>query len=738
VTGKIRTFNIAVFMFSTLLVQSAGICNVHADMGRIYATDAKVSEESQKAIILNNFDEEVLILGTDLKADRTTGILRFIPFPSQPKVSLAPAKAFESVGALIKSHGLKFVTQTKGGHTSAEAVELRFNQRLGAHDITTIRVNNASGFRSWVNEFFKEKGLPQKDTYPEIEGIVDDYVKRGIVWFVFDFVEVIDRARLIEPVQYRFKSNELYYPLKTSNTFDGLGEIDLILVVPGTLCEPLNSYYFGCLGLQNMRATTSSQVTTEELKNILPEAGTFYGKENIFIQLLSYRGKYEFENDISADLSKASPHAIGHAERVDGSPWRFPMEGLIRDLRKRCDLHPDGGTCKGLFWKYYYNKKTGKCEEFVYGGCNGVVPFNTKEECVELCEGKGSSFEREKIEFQKYEPTGKFFSVLIPSGWEQREFDFMKEHNEYEMIIWAPEHRGLEYLLIKVAYYGAEYRTPERFIHDLLNPTFTPQGAERDPLTDVIISGRKAKAIDIRKFRYPIAGMEGEPVRTVERYVVLPAAKGFYVFSYDTLADMAEANRWIFEKILASFDPAVPDKSDSEHIPEISDDEYEVLTDFFSIKKMPEMELPSYFNYVFKGRSVYEKTLLGKKLDGQTLKYLEKVFGKLETFLIEDYKRKNMMEYAIKDRILVPYLRIFSEQETKNALRNLGSGLERFSEKRSEIISLSSIGFSREKNAALFYVSHDASPGTSYFVLMEKTGKKWVIRNAVMDKMTIY
>jgi hypothetical protein len=97
-----------------------------------------------------------------------------------------------------------------------------------------------------------------------------------------------------------------------------------------------------------------------------------------------------------------------------------------------------------------------------------------------------------------------------------------------------------------------------------------------------------------------------------------------------------------------------------------------------------------------------------------------------------------MMEYAIKDRILVPYLRIFSEQETKNALRNLGSGLERFSEKRSEIISLSSIGFSREKNAALFYVSHDASPGTSYFVLMEKTGKKWVIRNAVMDKMTIY
>jgi hypothetical protein len=738
VTSKIRVFNIAVFILSALLVQSVEICSVYADMGRIYATDAKVSEESQKAIILNNFDEEVLILGTDLKADRNTGIIRFIPFPSEPKVSLAPAEAFESVTALIKSHGLKFVKQTKGGQTSAQAVELRFNQKLGAHDITTIRINNASGFRSWVNEFFKKKGLPQKDAYPEIEGIVDDYVKRGMVWFVFDFVEVTDKTHFIEPVQYRFKSKELYYPLKTSNTFGGLGEIDLILIVPRTLCEPLNSYYFGCLGLQNMRATTSSQITTEELKNILPEADTFYGKENIFIQLLSYRGKYEFENDIFADLSKASPYAVGHAERVEGSPWIFPMGGLIRDLRKRCDLQPDGGTCKGLFWKYYYNQKTKKCEEFAYGGCNGVVPFNTKEECVELCEGKGSSSEREQLEFQKWSPEGRFFSVLLPSGWKQQEFDFMREHNEYEMQIYAPGYKGIQYLMIKIAYYAEAYRTPERFIYDLMNPQFNPQGEERSPLTDVVLLGRKAMSLEIKTPRSPLAGMEGKTIKSVKRYVVCPAAKGFYVFLYDTPADIAEANRWVFEKILDSFDPAAPDETDSAHIREIGDDEYEVLTDFFSTEKMPEIELPQFFENVIKGGSVYEKTLLGEKLDGESLKDLEKVFGKLDSFLIEDYQHKNMMEYAIKDRILVPYLRIFSEQQRKSALRDMGTRLDRFSERRSEIIYLSSIGFSKEKNTALFYVSHAASPGTSYFVLMEKTDKKWVIKNAVMDKMIIH
>lgn len=56
-----------------------------------------------------------------------------------------------------------------------------------------------------------------------------------------------------------------------------------------------------------------------------------------------------------------------------------------KKLQERCNLKPEGGPCKGLFWKYYFNPKTGKCEEFVHGGCEGVVPFETKEECQKEC-----------------------------------------------------------------------------------------------------------------------------------------------------------------------------------------------------------------------------------------------------------------------------------------------------------------------------------------------------------------
>jgi hypothetical protein len=50
-----------------------------------------------------------------------------------------------------------------------------------------------------------------------------------------------------------------------------------------------------------------------------------------------------------------------------------------------CDLIPDPGYCRAAIPRYYFDKKEGKCKEFIWGGCDGVVPFKTLEEC-KLCE----------------------------------------------------------------------------------------------------------------------------------------------------------------------------------------------------------------------------------------------------------------------------------------------------------------------------------------------------------------
>lgn len=50
-----------------------------------------------------------------------------------------------------------------------------------------------------------------------------------------------------------------------------------------------------------------------------------------------------------------------------------------------CDLVPDPGLCKAYIPKFYFDKTDKKCKEFIWGGCGGVVPFNTMEECLQ-CE----------------------------------------------------------------------------------------------------------------------------------------------------------------------------------------------------------------------------------------------------------------------------------------------------------------------------------------------------------------
>ena len=54
-------------------------------------------------------------------------------------------------------------------------------------------------------------------------------------------------------------------------------------------------------------------------------------------------------------------------------------------LDKACFLVPDPGLCQAAFPRFYYDSNTEKCTEFLWGGCQGVVPFETLEECKNAC-----------------------------------------------------------------------------------------------------------------------------------------------------------------------------------------------------------------------------------------------------------------------------------------------------------------------------------------------------------------
>ncbi|XP_053250736.1 eppin-like [Podarcis raffonei] len=56
-----------------------------------------------------------------------------------------------------------------------------------------------------------------------------------------------------------------------------------------------------------------------------------------------------------------------------------------------CRLPPVTGPCKALIRKLYYNWGKKRCEEFIYGGCQGNLNrFDTLEMCQKACRGQGA------------------------------------------------------------------------------------------------------------------------------------------------------------------------------------------------------------------------------------------------------------------------------------------------------------------------------------------------------------
>lgn len=72
---------------------------------------------------------------------------------------------------------------------------------------------------------------------------------------------------------------------------------------------------------------------------------------------------------------------VSAAEEITIPP--MPWENISAD--PRCTMVPEKGPCKAIYWKYAYDPKSNQCKEFMYGGCEGTVPFETKEECVNVC-----------------------------------------------------------------------------------------------------------------------------------------------------------------------------------------------------------------------------------------------------------------------------------------------------------------------------------------------------------------
>lgn len=471
--------------------------DLYADMGRVVAGDAQLSEDAQKAIILHNGAEEVLILGTDMKSDKKASFIRFIPFPSEPQVTLAPEKAFDAAQALIKKCGLKTMSRSKSGVSMGPAVELTFQQKLGAHDMTVIKVNDVAGFKAWVNTFFKKKNLPQKESYPEVETVVADYVKRGIVYFAFDFVELDGPVRSIEPLMYRFKNKELYYPLVTSNTFGGYGAINLIIICPRTIGTNFEGSY---PGLPMTDTSTSAKVSAADLNGILPDAAAFLRDQpRLYLQMINYYGPYSFQQDFIFDIAA------------------------------------------GVDYEVYFQEDTSFLDD-VYGDLMNRLP-----EDMPLI----------GVEFDNV--TTERFTAEAPKGWARREQKGAGQTAVVIEGPKSVEGMPLVISLTYFGPDNGTYKTPEAYIerNKGLDGGAKPLGDHAFELKTFAVKGRKAHQFEKRMVVSfsPDAATPKKDVAFLERIVVVPMREGFAVLRYSAPMAISDAHMNKFKKMVESFTP---------------------------------------------------------------------------------------------------------------------------------------------------------------------------------------
>lgn len=274
-----------------------------ADGGIIYwPPDVHLDQSAQNAIVAWNGKEEIIILSNDIESDTKAIALRIVPLPSNPtEIKEGSFESFEKLVEIInekleeiRDRWLKMGEGLEAAPTAG--IEITFQKKIGAHDITVVKVNDLDYFLNWIKDFAIEKGLEIKEISPEFKEGVKNYLKREISYFVFDVIDTSEGEESIKPLIYKFDSDFLYYPILISGISEiseSRAKIRVFLICPE---EISNKGYWR--PFWRGRFDYSVEFTQEELKQVNKDIANLFvfgAKVTIF----DYYGPLkEFKKDL--------------------------------------------------------------------------------------------------------------------------------------------------------------------------------------------------------------------------------------------------------------------------------------------------------------------------------------------------------------------------------------------------------------------------------------------------------
>ncbi len=199
-----------------------------------FIPDVKIFEPQQRALLAWNGEEELLTLGTDLHTSRPTQILEVLPLTAEPTVTRGDPLIFDKLEALIRRHrvstppgpAMRGINAAK----MAPAGEVTQRKHIGAHDISVTHLLDPAGFVGWVEGYLASLGVETPTIPAAMREIVRQYIAEGFTWFAFDVVSVGEEIATNDPIQYRFRSPTLFYPMRITKLARGETSVGLYIL----------------------------------------------------------------------------------------------------------------------------------------------------------------------------------------------------------------------------------------------------------------------------------------------------------------------------------------------------------------------------------------------------------------------------------------------------------------------------------------------------------------------------
>lgn len=289
-------------LFASIILLIVAAPSIFADRGSIpFDPTVRVFEPDQNAFIAWNGNEEIMILSTNMRSTDSVQVLEILPLPSHPVVTEGDAKIFNKATSLINRKLQMLYAKNVGRMIqkgqAPQAGQVHFHEQIGAHDIAVAEVKDKDGFVEWVNNYLLDAKVENPEIPDDMKSIVEEYLKEDYKWFVFDVIDLSLQPKTNEAIQYRFKTDHLYYPLKISKTEAGLTNVKLF-VLTKDLLKDFPGYDYDKVVLMH----DPVQIGVREVLSLSKEINQLFGSDNeLLLRQWQLRGRLSaFDKDLIA------------------------------------------------------------------------------------------------------------------------------------------------------------------------------------------------------------------------------------------------------------------------------------------------------------------------------------------------------------------------------------------------------------------------------------------------------